>query len=245
MPAVPAMIVGKFTITHNQSGNGPSQLSTWIFILKFSSKMANRIHDESLHGRHLSIRDTMGRLMRSSHQPNESASRAFREELVDLFPKILEAHSDKDVAKWRDLLKQLEKIKKNKHKNKKEIYRVFRSCNSFLQTMQDDWIAMDGIAKMDKEIKSRQMDISKKMALKTFTTDGSPEIKGEETKEMEADLLALKREREKYKDVLLDLLLKSSVRKGDCEPFKTGPVGESPVHICFLLGLNSTVLFVI
>jgi ankyrin repeat protein len=110
-----------------------------------------------------------------------------------------------------------------------------------MQTQQDYWNLMDIIVKLDKKIKNMVTEKSKHMTLISHITDESTFIQESDIRRIEAELSKLSQERESAKKELLDLLATKAdpVQQGggDCDRFKPGPVGESPVHICFLLGL--------
>jgi ankyrin repeat protein len=201
--------------------------------------MANKVVDEVMHSRHSksSTASTKG-ILSFFKYPSHSGNYAVRDKLMVLFPKILEAayQSDKFVDR-HDLLLQLQEIKRQM--KPKKILKTFRSYTSFLQTQQDYWIHMDGIAKLDKRIKTMESELSKKQNTCKIDDLPPPENGGIETELSALD--QVKRERENAKIELMKLLeSKASLIHGEemCDPFKPGPVGESPVHVCFLLGLT-------
>ncbi len=177
--------------------------------------------------------------MRNCQNLAQSPTRAVRDELVELFPKILESYQNGNGEVRQILLQELDtKTKKMKYQDKILLY---RSCTSFLQTQQDYWNALDNIAKLDKKLRDMRMDLSKKKTLTSLKMVESLGKQNNYNRDIEDKLLELEKEREVREKEFWALLAKEVAPvtgEGVNDPFKPGPVGESPVHICFLLRLT-------
>jgi ankyrin repeat protein len=202
--------------------------------------MANRICDVSIQQGNVGICHSIKEPVPISAHRAQSAHRAVRDDLVELFPKILEAYQNNEHEKRRNLLQQLDK-KMCLQKNWKEVCQLYRSCTSFLQTQQNYWRSMETIVKLDKKIKNIEFDKSKQKTLISDINHESSCMKERDIEKVDAELSKLSQERAFAKQELFELLasIAAPVQEGvgSCDRFKPGPVGESPVHVCFLLGL--------
>ena len=160
---------------------------------------------------------------------------------MNIFPIILKAYQDNKIDERLSLLKQLD-VKKGQKKSKK-VYQIYRNCTSGLQTQQAYWKLMVKIAKLDKEIRNLKLDKTKNTTLiscKANAGDSSYRQEGN-IQGIKDELSELEQIRNDAKTELLEMLESEAApvqegRVGD--RFKPGPVGESPVHICFLMGLT-------
>jgi hypothetical protein len=196
-----------------------SDHSNHFFFVIGWDRMANRIRDDE----DPSMQSNAGGscCAHRAQYAQQEVQEALQEKILEILKNYLDG---KNVN-----IESLRQLDHGTKMGQKEFLRLFRSCTSLIQTEQEYWILLDQISKLDKKIRNMELKKSKKTTVRSYKTD---ESSGKQERDMifDNELHKLKQAREEKEHMFFTLLQNM---KG-----KTGPVGESPVHICFLLGLT-------